>query len=261
MQNDDDKPEPLVSASPTAAAPATPTTPATTAPENQRPVPPGMLCPACAYDLSGSTSGQCSECGRRVAAYDIDMFLARPQQIETLKLLRRRRIIESAAAIIPVALIAGWSNGVWLGASLTMFCVVTALAARSFARGVNPDYRPAFEIEMIKWDRLTHAPWLGAAALGVALMFLVAIDTAWGGVAMLAPPLIVMFGVVYLLLLVYWFASCFMPLPSRFKADRRSTGRYAAFVLINLLFLAISHALTLFITYAVIGATVRWRGD
>lgn len=169
-------------------------------------------------------------------------------------------MIESAAAIIPTAFIAGWPNGVWLGALLTSFCAATALAARSFARGVNPDYRPRFEIEMINWDRRTHAPWLGAAALGIAIMLIVAIDTVWDGVIMLAVPLAALFVAAYLFLLVYWFASCFVPLPSRFKADRASTGRSAAFVLLNLLFLAVSLALTLFITYAVSIAVVRWKG-
>ena len=139
------------------------------------PFPRGTICPRCGYDLSGTQTGRCSECGRPYSAADAVAAANRVQvSVERRQLiggLLGGAILFSGCFGLPLARLGPWA--VMVGAFLS----VVPLAAVSLA-GLIPSISIRRHLRAAAywaWLRATytlHLAWIASTSVGVAAVIL-----------------------------------------------------------------------------------------
>ena len=139
------------------------------------PFPRGTICPRCGYDLSGTQTGRCSECGRPYSAADAVAAANRVQvSVERRQLiggLLGGAILFSGCFGLPLARLGPWA--VMVGAFLS----VVPLAAVSLA-GLIPSICTRRHLRAAAywaWLRATctlHLAWIASTSVGVAAVIL-----------------------------------------------------------------------------------------
>lgn len=144
------------------------------------PLPAGLRCPACGYELSGSTTPRCSECGRDITFTDLLCFTARQRLLsDRWRLLVRHGVAaagtvavmtigaavvtRSAAATVGALAVCSIALAMWAGAGWLL---------SRFAREHERDLYALAWLQSTWW---LHGPWLcipicAAAVIAPALL-------------------------------------------------------------------------------------------
>lgn len=186
-----------------------------TRPEDE-PLPRGMMCPACAYDLSGAVVHRCSECGRAIQARDVFAFRARMGAGEaSVRLARIQALGTVGVAALTSAgfavLVGDWWSGLIAG-MVVLLMLGAPWGAGWCAAMLSPrPSRAAWRLAWLRSIAWLHVSWvsmlvLAGGATVLARMASRGLRRGEGGAGLVVGGLLLLF-LVWIGVSIFGFAS------------------------------------------------------
>lgn len=155
------------------------------APANQPPLPQGMLCPKCSYDLSNSPIWTCSECGSTINANNIERFYRRRMAVIGVSQLAYRQLfgaigVAAAMTLSMAFLFRHWEPALIVGGVCLMAQYFSLAAGWMLSASAPTHDRRAWRLAWLKTHWMLHIPWISIFVFTLLLFVVCGIARLFG---------------------------------------------------------------------------------